>query len=272
MPRLPRLVLPWLLVALCTRTDAAPATDPGAEAWRALRERRHAEAGPAFEAALEQGPASSVLELGRAVALLNRQPRLRENVAAADRLLAGLAREPGEVGLQARYLRARLAEVHLFEPDLPLAARRYADLIADAPAHPFAQAAVPKLVRLRVYLLGDDPVAALAAAESWAPALTEPSARRDYHLVMARSHLFFKTDPERALEHLIAARAAGQLIPAQAAATLVGIAELARELGRVELARDAYGEFLRTHRRDHRVYMIRQRLAELDPAAPAAAR
>jgi len=270
MPRLFRPVLVSLLVALRVSANDAPApADPAAEAWRALRERRHVEAAPAFETALRRGPASAVLRLGHAVALLNRQPRRRENIAEADRLLAVLAREADDVDLQARYLRARVAEAHLFEPDPQLAARRYAELIADAPTHPFAQAAVPKLVRLRVYSLGEDPLDALAAAEPWASALTDASARRDYHFVMARSYLFFKASPERALAHLLAAREAGQLIPAQAAATLAGIAELARELGRADLARDAYREFLDTHRRDRRVYMIRQRLAGLGEAAPA---
>ena len=228
-----------------------------------LRERRFTETVPVFDAALDKAPESLALKLGRAVALLNRQPRTRDNVAQADAQFVMLAREAGDIGLSARYLRARVAEVHLFEPDLKIAAARYEALIADAPHSALAQFAVAKLVRLRVYQLDRDPLAELASAEAWAGKLSDAPARRDYHQIMGRSYLFFKVSPERALAHLEAARAAGLLIPAQRASAAIATGELARELGRTDVARAAYEDFLRDHKRDQRVYMVTRRLEEL---------
>ncbi len=262
-------LLALALAATALPVFAAPSSPPP-EPWPLLRDRLFSDALPAFNQALRSQPDSPALALGRAVTLLNRQPRTRDNVAVADAALAELEGQSGDLGLQARYLRARVAEVHLFEPDFPLAARRYEELIAAAPGHPLSQMAVAKLVRLRVYDLTEDPLGELRASERWAEMLTLASARRDFHLVMARSYQFFGATPERALSHLIAARDAGQAIPAQAAATLVSIGELARELGEAEVARDAYATFLENHPRDQRVYMIRQRIAQLDAAAALA--
>lgn len=271
MPRPPSPLLSLLLLAILAPSAGIASQDKPSkdEAWQALRDRLSSEAHPAFEALLRNGDESPETALGRAVSLLNRQPRTRDNVARADEQLAVLERQPGDIGVHARLLRARLADVHLFEPDLPLAARRYEELVAAAPAHPLAQASVPKLIRLRIYQLGDDPLAALAAAEDFSATLTDRAARRDYHVIMARSYLFFRTAPERALAHLSAAHEAGHLIPAQASSTLVSIAELALELGRHDLARRAYSEFLQNHPRDQRAYMVRQRLVALAlPPAP----
>ena len=279
--RLLRLALCLALTANAANARPEPSdAELSDEAWRTLRERRFGESVPAFDAALARLPESEALAFGSAVALLTRQPRSRQNIARADAWLAELATRPDELGLQARYLRARVAELHLFEPDPALAARRYEELVALAPEHPLAQAAVPKLVRQRIYQLGHDPLIALADAESWAEVLTAPDARRDFHQVMARSHLFFKSSPETALRHLLATREAGQHIPAGAASTLASIGELARELGQTATARAAYRAFLENHPRDQRVHMIRQRLAELGstestastaPTAPASA-
>ncbi|AHF89654.1 hypothetical protein OPIT5_04805 [Opitutaceae bacterium TAV5] len=269
------------LSSAADREGTEPATPARAttlleeKAWLAMRERRFTETMPAFGAATGALPAGSevppALAIGRAVALLNTQPRTRDNVARADQLLEGLAAAPDATAPFARYLRARIAEVHLFEPDLKLAAARYQALVDDAPSHPAAQAAVPRLVALRIYRLGDDPARVLAGLEAREPALTDPAALRDYHLVMARSYLFFRISPDLALAHLLRADEAGMIVPANSASVLASIAELAREQGRTDTARAACERFLEKHRRDQRVYMIRRQLAELDGAPAIAA-
>lgn len=247
----------------------AASPPPDDNGWQALLERRFNEAGPAFDHALTTAPQDRTLIVGRAVALLSVQPRTRDNVAQADALLASLETGQDEAAFTARYLRARVAEVHLFDPDYALAAERYEALIAAAPNHPVAQAAVVKLVRLRVYYLATDPVKALSEAEEWGARMTEPSSRRDYHVAMARSLLFFGLDRARALVHLQAAARDGFVIALNQADTLVSIGELARELGDTKLARESFTRFLDKHPRDVRRHFVQTLIAALPAdAAP----
>ncbi|MDF3057276.1 MAG: hypothetical protein K0R17_1491 [Rariglobus sp.] len=204
--------------------------------------------------------------MGQAVALLAKQPRTQGNVAEAESLLASVEDGTDEAAISARYLRARVAEVHLFEPDYPRAAERYEALIAAVPEHPVAQAAMVKLLRLRVYYLAADPITALRDAESWGERFTDAGARRDYHVIMARSLIFFGQDRARALVHLRAAERAGFVLSGNEADALVAVGELARELGDSRLARESFNRFLERHPRDQRRHFVQTLLATMPVA------
>lgn len=256
---------PWYwLPLLCGSTAFASDVATGTDApWSVFWERRFQEAGVEFERAATRAPDDRSLAAGRALALLSAQPLTRENVARADAVLSELERGTDHVALVARYLRARVAEVHLFEPNLALAARRYEALLDLDASHPVAQMAIPKLARLRIYAEGAEPSVGLEVAEALEARLLPGAARRDFHLLMARSYLFFALSPARALEHLQAARAEGLSVPSNDSGVLVSIAELAREQGRTDVARESYQAFLKAFPRDQRVYMIERRLEEV---------
>lgn len=248
-----------LTVVALTRLGAEPM---GNAAWQDLREWRFTEAARSFEQAADE-PAS---RLGHAVALLNLQPRTADGLARAERELVALA-EDASVGTDltvvARYLLARVAEVHAFAPDPARAVDLYRGLLASHPQHPLAQSAAAKVATLRLYRLGSEPLSTLAALEPMGQQLTEAGARRDFHLVLGRSYLFFGGERRRALGHLEAALAAGVVTPTVRADLLVQIGELARELNQPATARRAWNEFLATFQRDPRADLVRQHLEAL---------
>lgn len=256
----PWYCLPLIWGSTVFASDVATGTDGP---WAVFWERRFQEAGVAFERAARSAPDDRSLSAGKALALLSVQPLTRENVARADAVLSELERGTDNVALVARYLRARVAEVHLFEPDLALAARRYEALLDLDASHPVAQMAIPKLARLRIYDEGAEPQAGLEVAEALESRLLPGAARRDFHLLMARSYLFFALSPARALEHLRAAWAEGLSVPPNASSVLVSIAELAHDQGQADVARESYRAFLKAFPRDQRVYMVERRLEEL---------
>jgi len=238
------------------------AESAGNSPWQDLREWRFSEAARAFARAPNE-PAS---RLGHAVALLNVQPRTVEGLERAERELVALAEVDSvdvELSVAARYLLARIAEVHAIKPDPRRAVELYGALFAAHPQHPLAQSAVAKLATLRLYRLGSEPLSTLAALEALGQQLTDVGARRDFHLVMGRSYLFFGGDQHRALEHLEAALAAGVATPTMRADLLVQIGALARDLNQSTTARRVWNEFLKTSLRDPREDLVRRHLEAL---------
>lgn len=208
--------------------------------------------------------------LGRAVMLLNAQPKTEANIAEARRLFTALRNENAtdEPGIAALFYLARLAQFHERAPDLAAARGHYEELVRRHDAHFLGQLARFKLVVLTLYDAADPaaPPARLAAAEGWGAGIREPSIARDFHVHIADAYLRFAGPLERALEHLLAADATGASVRDLARALLyVQIAECARELGRVEIARRFYGRFLEEFPRDARGTTIRARLAQLGP-------
>ncbi len=252
-----------LATSAMTRLNAEP---KGNSAWQDLREWRFTEAARSFEESADE----PTHRLGLAVAWLNLQPRTADRIARAEQELSALAKDASasaDVVVTANYLLARIAEVHAFTPDPARAADRYAALLASHPHHPFAQMAAARLATLRLYKLGADPLRTLADLEALGPQLTDAGARRDFHLVLGRSHLFFGGNRSRALDHLQSAMAAGIAAATVRADVLVQIGEVARELDQPAVSRQAWSEFVATFPRDPRVDLIRERLLALPEEA-----
>lgn len=252
-----------ILFAAVASGATGMASVPLDEAWRLASIYRFEEARAAF-AALEGREA----RLGEATALLNVQPKTEYNIQrAADLLDAVAATDPRDsLGLNARYLRARIEDVHRFQPDSREAARLYRALLQDAPSgHLLAEQAAVALALLELFggIAEGAPLERLGRAEALGAGLESGEARRDFHLMLGRAWLYFDQDRARALEHFEAAWSAGILNFTNRADTLMAIGELSRGLERFDRAREAYQAFLAEFPRDDRVIDVRERLAQL---------
>jgi hypothetical protein len=205
---------------------------------------------------------------GRAVMLLNAQPKTNANVAEGRALLLALRRERADddAGIGALYYLARVAQFHEARPDLAGARAHFATLIAQHGDHFYGQLARLKLATLALYDAADSssPADRLAAAEALGAPLRHPGVTRDFHLLAAEAYLRFNLSLERALAHFLAAEATGAPVrDVVRSALFIQIGECARELGRHELARRFYGRFLAEFPRDARGSTVRARLAGL---------
>ena len=211
--------------------------------------------------------------LGEAVTLLNLQPKTARNIDRAALLLDDVAdADPGdELGISARYLRARIEEVHRPEAQPAEAARRYLELIRTGGTHPLAQQAAVRLSLLKLYPLAEaaTPSERVAAAEALGVGLTDPTAIRDHALLVGQACLYYQRPLGQAQRHLERALAAGVLNPSIRADLLVTLGEVARELGDASRAERAYRAYLKENPRGDRTSAVKRRLAEL-PASPAA--
>jgi tetratricopeptide (TPR) repeat protein len=214
------------------------------------------------------GAGSEQSEISRALRLLNQQPKTQSNIAESKEILTPLAKGDDEEGCVAKYLLARIADLHEEPSDPRLAIRLYDELIGARPEHQLAQKAVVKRLMLSLYQGTSDPRYLLEQAEKWSSRLTDAGALRDYHLVMGRSLSFFEGDMSRARSHFEAAAAIGLNDPINRANVLVTIAELFREAGQPELARPYYEKFLADYSRDQRQRIVQERLKEMAAKQP----
>jgi hypothetical protein len=218
------------------------------------------------EHAFQAAPNSRANAVGHAAALLNLQPRSGAAITGAARILSAIARENAhdDAGITARYLLARMADLHETSRDPVLAARLYRELVVEDVAHPLAQAAAVKLALLLLYDAAQPDLAArFAAAEALLPSVTLPGPRSDLLLVLGRSALHWRRPPRDALRWFAEARRVGFSLRQAQADTLVTLADLALEAGDTALGRDCFTEFVREFPRDNRCSWLRTRLAAL---------
>lgn len=206
--------------------------------------------------------------LGEAVTLVNLQPKTDANLDRAAALLAAVA-EAGptdELGVDARYFLARIAQVHRFTPDIPSALRHYRELAALDSPHPLAQRAVVQIALIELFepgLPGEEVRQRFDRLAARGVTLTEPAVVRDFHLVMGEAAMRFRFGDDVALIHLLAADRAGIARAHTRRDTWLRIAELARRTGDDRIAADYYERFLEKFPRDARGTMIREHLAAL---------
>ncbi len=211
---------------------------------------------------------------GEAVTLINLQPKTDGNLDGAAELLTEVAATDAtdDLGISARYFLARIAQVHRFEPDIPTALVYYRELSTLDSSHPLAQRAVVQLALIDLFVPDLPPVdlrARYDALQVRGRSLTDPAARRDFHLVMGTVALRFDLGEDLALDHLLAADAAGVVRAGTRRDNFIRIAELARRLHRNELAATYYTRFLEDFPRDIRRLTISERLAAITAAPPS---
>lgn len=227
----------------------------------------------AHAAFAQQSPADRETRFGEAVTLINLQPKTDANLDHAASLLTAIAAtgSTDELGISARYYLARIAQFHRASPDNAAALRIYRELSDLSSPHALAQRAVVQVALLELFeprLAPAEIRARFDRLDARGAALTEPSAIRDFHLVMGDAALRFNLGDSPALDHLLAADRAGITRAATQRDTWIRIAELARRTGRNDVAIAYYQRFLENFLRDSRRLMITERLAALTAAQP----
>jgi thioredoxin-like negative regulator of GroEL len=233
------------------------------EGWQAVAQVQFHNARRAFEARLEADPNDHEAGIGLATALLNVQPRQPGNVERAAALLEGVRGAAAGDGawIEATYLSARIHQVHRAAADPARAIQLYDELLTAHPQHPLAQMGFVKSAMLRLYVLNEAPPAeTFLALEERGATLTDPAARRDFHLMMAAAASRLELGAALALRHLQEADAVGVSKRKTAGDLYVRIATLARTLGQPNLAETYERRFINEFPRDSRAFTLRQRL------------
>lgn len=266
--RVSSLVCSGILLCTATSRAAAPARE-AKDIWADVAAGRLPEAHAAFTA-----PGSGIPErervYGEAVSFLNLQPRSASHIEKSAALLDSIIAGPEDsMTVPARYLRARIDQLHLTPADVPSALKRYDELFASHPDHPLAQVGATTAAMVRIYSEKDDPLGKpYAEAEEIATRLTDPTVRAGMHLMLANAAIRLgKKDRVRALGHYEKAHEAGIRSPRARSTVLACIGGLSEELGRPARAIAAYEEFLANFERDDRAHTIRERLAALKEGA-----
>jgi hypothetical protein len=255
------------LLALPPLAAAVPAPPPLDAAWELGAQLAFADSARAFA----QVGAAREARLGRAVMLLNAQPKSAAHVATARALLTALRTEQpdDEPGIAALYYLARIAQFHEEKPDLATARTRFGELAARHEDNFYGQLARLKLATLELYAPAAPATAAIdrvTAAETLGAPLRHAAIARDFHLLVAEACLRFDLPLGRALDHFLAADATGAPVREIVRSSLfIQIAECARQSGRAAIAHRYYRRFLAEFPRDARGATVRDRLAALPP-------
>ena len=260
-PRAARPVLLLLIGPLLAAGAAAPA-DPN-RAWSALANNRPQD----VLRLLRRDADARADRLAWAAGRIGTQPSSDANLREAEAVLAELAQGPDELGAEAAYLRARIYQLHLTEPDFPKAATLYAELAERQPHSHWAQLGLVKLGLLKLYLLPDssDPAAdRLAPAEALLARITEPLLRRDLDLQIGQAGIALHQPLARYLPHLIAAERAGGITGTAGEDLMVQIGVLSERGGDWVRARDYFERYLAAYPTNVRAFNIRQKLKEVN--------
>jgi tetratricopeptide (TPR) repeat protein len=257
-----------LLVGLVLVAPAQAAANELAAGWQALTNFHARQALEVFDRHLSDANPAVAREarFGRGVALLDRQPVSPAQVEEARALFTVLADSGRDDPAQgARFFLGRIAQHHLAIPDAAEAARQFRLLIAADENSVWGQSALGRLALLEIYELNPAwaPAARLAEAEKLLAHAHTSAAQSDVHYAIADAVFFYRLPPAGALPHLLAAERLGRLDWTARAEVLVQIAELSRLSGNRPQAAQFYRTFLKENPRDLRVYIVKERLAEV---------
>ncbi len=195
------------------------------------------------------------------------QPSSDASVREAEAVLAELEHGTDEIAAQAGYLRARIYQLHLNEPDFAKAAQLYAQLAERLPESHWAQLGLVKLGLLKLYVLPDstDPAAdRLAPAEAILARIREPLLRRDLDLQIGQAGIVLHQPQARFLPHLIAAEQAGGITGNAREDLIVQIGVLSERGGDWARAREYFLRYLEEYPTNVRAFTIRKKLEEVN--------
>ena len=230
------------------------------------------EANAEFQKLAAKGSGSSrEVRFGEAITLLGVNPKTEAQIDQAAAMLDELAEaEPADqFSIPALYYRARIEQLHKFEPDLDAAVGFYEEVRRRAPTHPLADLSLVKLAIIQLVAESDEELVRKRVPEfqELSKTLASAPARRDLNLILAEVNESRLGDKEAALENMLEAQRCGIARNAMLATALVRTAELASAVGRTELARANYEQFIANFPREARLKLVKDRLAEL-PATP----
>ena len=260
-PRPARLVLPLLILPLLAAGAAAPADVN--RVWSALANNR-----PQDVLRLLRRDADSRAErLAWAAGRIGTQPSSDAAMREAEAVLAELEQGQDDVAAESAYVRARIYQLHLNEPDFPKAAKLYTELAGRQPHSHWAQLGLVKLGMLKLYLLPDSSGSAadrLAAAEALLPRIQEPLLRRDLDLQIGQAGIVLHQSLARFLPHLIAAERVGGITGTAGEDLIVQIGVLSERGGDWMRAREYFQRYLAQYPTNVRAFTIRRKLDEVN--------
>ena len=204
--------------------------------------------------------------LAWAAGRIGTQPASDANMRQAEAVLLQLENGTDDLAAEAGYLRARIYQLHLSEPDFAKAAQLYTELADRQPRSHWAQLGLVKLGLLKLYVLPDsiNPKAdRLAAAEEVLARIQEPLLRRDLDLQIGQAGIALHQPLARFLPHLIAADQVGGLTGNAREDLMVQIGVLSERGGDWARAREYFERYLADYPTNVRAYTIRQKLAEV---------
>lgn len=241
--------------------------------WDKIASGLFNEADVVFEkiATKSTGETARLALYGKAVALLNIQPRTQGNIEKSQQIFEAIcqAAPADDLGLAARFMQARVVQIHLLPANKERAEQIYAELSAGPPSHPITQRAKVKLTLLRIYATGIDETERrnrFVEGEERATELFELGPRAQMHLLLAETAQRLSYGIETELKHLLSAESSGIVKLRLRADVLVRIGDLARMLGREEMARSHYEVFLKEYPRTDRRTTVEGYLKMLDHA------
>lgn len=219
-------------------------------------------------------PATRETKFVYASGLINYQPVTNERIQESYEALGALAKEnpADDVGVEAKYLQARIEQIHRDTPNIPEALRLYKELLADQPQHPIAQRALARIIMLELYTFDkSDPHNAKKEARAdelgqETLKLTDPLAIRMAEMTLCNAYFQFDWDHAKGMEH--AERALNTKFVRQRTEGnfLVMVGTTAEELGQKEKALKYYKEFVAKNQRDVRTFTLQRKIREMEAA------
>jgi hypothetical protein len=269
--RILRRILAVFLAAFPTVLSTMGAPNPEvAQGWAAMQNLRFREACTLFRnSPADNRDSERSARLGEAVAMVQMQPTTREKIEKALVILDRLIREApeSEISIQAAYLKARIIQLHPFDPDPAVAIPLYLDLAEQHPETLLGQFAFVKASALRLYNpdIADDE-RPFEAISTDAALLSDPDVLRCYHLMMAEASQRLGYDDAFSLRHYRKAYDAGLTKPDLRANVLARIILLAQRLGDRKTALSRARVFLTEFPRDIRTTVMEELVKKLDGA------
>ena len=192
------------------------------------------------------------------------QPATDGNLREAETVLTELAQGQDQIAAQAAYLRARIYQLHLNEPDFARAAELYEALAQRQPQSHWAQLGLVKLGMLKLYMLPDSTdlkADRLAPAEAVLSRISEPLLRRDLDLQIGQAGIVLHQPQARFLPHLIAADRVSGITGTAREDLIVQIGVLSERAGDWVRAREYFERYLAEYPTNVRAFTIREKLA-----------
>jgi hypothetical protein len=257
-PRLRFFLFPAVLSAAVSAFGARAEPDPQA-VWKALADSRPRD----VLRMLKNGGNTPGEKLAWAAARIGEQPATDDNMRAAETVLQGLENGNDEIAAEAGYLRARIHQIHLSEPNFAKAGELFRRLADRRPKSHWAQLGLVKLAMLKLYVLPESTatdVDRLKPAEELLALIEEPWLRRDLHLQIGQAGIVLRQPLARYLPHLVAADKIGGTTGTAREDLIVQIGVLSERAGLWPQAKDYFERYLAEYPTNVRAFTVKRKL------------
>lgn len=211
-------------------------------------------------------------------ALINFQPVTSQRIQESFDGLGELVKEnpSDDIGVQAKFLQARIEQIHRDQPNVPEALRHYRELLNSQPQHPIAQRGLSRIILLELFTFKEEEFNSperekrAEALDEEVKKLSDPVAIRIAEMALAQAYFQFGWDKSKAMEHAERALATNMVRERTEGNFLMMVAMTAEELGQKDKALKFYKEFVEKNTRDVRTHTIKAKIAQLEGQPVAA--